>query len=250
MQAEPPTTSVRTRRKSEPGSRAPTCSDRLQAERRAAAPCIPAEAGHRKPKKMSSSKYKADIAGGSLKLPESRIVAGLLLDDVTKEEWRRAIEDENVLQKRSPGTAARQASLLRARLETMTPDLWRLVRDGSKETATHALLAAAVKHSPLFAEFLNRVVRERFRTFQNDLPRKLWSEYVEHLRDEDPAMPVWNDATVNKLGDSVFQILKEAGFIIDTRTYRLQPVQIAPDVLAYLRDTDQLDVIERLQVSL
>ena len=200
--------------------------------------------------KMSRSKFKADIAGGSLKLPESRIVAGLLIDDVSAEDWRRAIEDENVLQKRSPGTAARQASLLRARLQTMTPELWYLVRDGSKETAAHALLAAAIKHSPLFAEFMNRVVRERFRTFQNDLPRKLWNEYVEHLQNEDPVMPAWNSATTNKLGDSVFQILKESGFITDTRTYRLQPVQIAPAVLSYLRDTAQHDVIERLQVTL
>lgn len=206
-------------------------------------------AGRRK-NKMSRSKYKADIAGGSLKLPESRIVAGLLIDNVSAESWRRAIEEENILQKRSPGTAARQASLLRARLQTMTPELWHLVRDGPKEAATHALLAAAIKHSPLFAEFMNRVVRERFRTFQNDLPRKLWNEYVEHLQNEDPNMPVWNAATTNKLGDSVFQILKEAGFITDTRTYRLQPVQIAPAVLAYLRDTDQHNVIERLQVTL
>ena len=36
---------------------------------------------------------------------------------------------------------------------TMRPDLWYLVRDGSKDTATHALLAAAIKHSPLLAEF-------------------------------------------------------------------------------------------------
>ncbi len=199
---------------------------------------------------MSRSRYKADIAGGSLKLPESRIIAGLLLDMVSVEDWRHAIEDENVLQKRSPGTAARQASLLRTRLETMGPDLWELVRDGSKETATHALLAAAVKHSPILAEFMDRVVRERFRTFQHDIPRKLWKEYVQHLRDEDPEMPFWNESTANKLGDSVFQILKEAGFITDTKTYRLQPVQIAPAVLAYLRDTEQQDVIERLQVTL
>ncbi len=199
---------------------------------------------------MSGSRYKADIAGGALKLPESRIIAGLLLDQVSAEDWRHAIEHENVLQKRSPGTAARQASLLRARLQTMTPELWLLVRDGSKETAIHALLAAAIKHSPLFAEFMNRVVRDRFRTFQNDLPRKLWNEYVEHLQNEDPDMPVWNEATTNKLGDSVFQILKESGFITDTRTYRLQPVQIAPAVLSYLRDTAQHDVIERLQVTL
>lgn len=199
---------------------------------------------------MGRSKYKADIAGGSLKLPESRIVARLLLEGVSAEEWRCAIEDENVLQKRSPGTAARQASLLRTRLQTMGPEHWELVRDGSKETATHALLAAAVKHSPILAEFMDRVVRERFRTFQHDIPRKLWNEFVEHLRDEDPEMPVWNESTANKLGDSVFQILKEAGFITDTKSYRLQPVQIAPPVLSYLRETGQQDIIERLQVTL
>ena len=199
---------------------------------------------------LAISKFKADIAGGSLKLQESRIIADLLLQQMPESEMRRLIQGENVLQKRSPNTAMRQASLLRARLQTMTSELWRLVRDGSKDTATHALLAAAIKHSPLFAEFLNRVVRERFQTFQNDLPRKLWNEYVEHLQNEDPNMPVWSEATTNKLGDSAFQILKESGFITGTRTYRLHPIQVAPAVLAYLRDSGQNDVIERLQVTL
>jgi hypothetical protein len=31
----------------------------------------------------------------------------------------------------------------------MGPDVWKLVRDGSGKVATHAILAAAVKHSPL-----------------------------------------------------------------------------------------------------
>ncbi|GAB2185300.1 hypothetical protein LAB1_26090 [Roseibium sp. LAB1] len=199
---------------------------------------------------VKKSKYKADIAGGSLKLQESRIVADLLLKGVSAEEWRNAIEEQNVLQKRSPGTAMRQASLLRTRLQTMQPELWHLVRDGSKETATHALFAAAIKHSAILGEFQDRVVREQFRTFKHDLPRKLWIEFVEHLRNEDEAMPVWNDATTNKLGDSIFQILKEVGFITDTKTYRLQPVQISSEVLAYLREHEEFYVIERMQVTL
>lgn len=199
---------------------------------------------------MNKSSYKADIAGGSLKLQESRIIASLLLDEVTAEGWRHAIEEANVLQKRSPGTAMRQASLLRARLQTMGPGLWQLVRDGSKETATHALFAAAIKHSAILAAFLDRVVREQFRTFKHDLPRKLWLEFVEHLRNENESMPVWNDATTNKLGDSIFQILKVVGFIADTKTYRLQHVQISSEVLAYLREHDERFVIERMQVAL
>lgn len=199
---------------------------------------------------MAGQKYKADIAGGSLKLQESRIIAGLLLDQVTPQEWKQAIEDDNVLQKRSPGTAMRQASLLRSRLMTMDPGLWQLVRDGSKETATHALFAAAIKHSPLLGAFLDHVVREQFRTFKHDMPRRLWTQFVEHLQNQDPAMPVWNASTVNKLGDSVFQILKEVGFIVDTKRYLLQPVQLSANVMAYLREHDEQYVIERMQVTL
>lgn len=199
---------------------------------------------------MSKPKFKADIAGGSLKLQESRIIARLLLEKVTSDDWKRAIGEENLLQKRSPGTAMRQASLLRARLQTMGPALWELVAEGSKETATHALFAAAVKHSPLLGEFVFQIVREQFRTFKHELPRKLWLEFIEHLQDQDPEIPAWNTSTVNKLGDTVYQILAEAGYISDTKSYVLQPVQISSDVMAYLREHDEDIVIQRLQVAL
>ena len=123
---------------------------------------------------MAEPRYKADIGGGSLKVPESRIIAGLLLDGVTDELWRHAIEVENVLQRRSPGTAKRQASLIRGRLQTMGPDLWQMVRDGSVTVATHAVLAAAIKHSTRLGDFLDLVVREHFRMFRPDLRRKEW----------------------------------------------------------------------------
>jgi hypothetical protein len=132
----------------------------------------------------------------------------------------------------------------------MGPGLWQLVRDGSKETATHALFAAAIKHSPLLGAFLDHVVREQFRTFKHDLPRRLWPQFIEHLQDQDPATPSWNESTVNKLGDSVFQILKEVGFIVNTKDYLLQPVQLSAEVMAYLREHNEQDVIERIQVTL
>jgi hypothetical protein len=198
----------------------------------------------------TQGRYKADIAGGSLKLPESRIVASLLLDGVDDQQWHDAVVVKNVLQKRSPGTAKRQASLIRSRLTTMDQELWELVRDGSNETAIHALFAAAIKHSTLLGDFLDRVVREQFRMFRQDLPRNLWRDFVERCRDHDPHMPEWQESTTSKLGDSVYRILAEVGFVLDNKKYILQPVRISGEVLAYLRDHKEDYVLRCIQVAL
>jgi hypothetical protein len=196
------------------------------------------------------SRYKADIAGGALKLRESRVVAGLLLDGVTDTEWKDAIEVANVLQKRSPGTAKRQASLMRLRLEMMKPELWKLVRDGSKIVATHALFAAAIKHSTLLSDFLDLMVRDQFRMFRQDLPRKLWLDFIEKCRDREPNLPEWRESTTNKLGDTVYRILAEVGYLLDNKKYILQPVRISGEVMGYLRDNDEDYVLRCIQVSL
>ena len=77
--------------------------------------------------------YDSDMAGGSLMVRESRIVAGLLMDGVTPEQWDEAIRVENVLQKRTPASAKRNATAIRKRLERLEPEFWRALRDGDAE---------------------------------------------------------------------------------------------------------------------
>jgi hypothetical protein len=126
---------------------------------------------------ITKQRYTAEITAGALKVPESRIVARLLLDGVDQQGWKDAIEKENVLQARNTVTAKRLARLIRQRLETMDADLWKLVRDGTLIVATHAVLAAAIKHSPLLGDFLDRVVGEQFRLFNPQLTHAAWEDY-------------------------------------------------------------------------
>ena len=193
--------------------------------------------------------YKADITAGSLKVAESRIVAGLLLRKVNADGWEKAIIEDNVLQTRSEATAIRIGRLIRKRLELMNPDLWRLVRDGTGTVATHAVLAAAVKHSPLLGDFLDLVVREQYRLFNTALSNKLWDEYLYDCRGRDPDMPIWNESTKKRLRSSVFQILVQAGYIENTRSKRLQTVHIASQVLQYLERHNEHYVLRCIKVS-
>ena len=194
-------------------------------------------------------RYKADITAGSLKVPESRIIADLLLRGIDKRGWDDAVLNKNVLQARSPETARRLTRLIRGRLETMEADLWKLVRDGTGEVATHAVLAAAIKHSSLLGDFLDLIVREHYRLFSATLSNRSWEDYLDDCRGRDPDMPIWNESTRKRLRSSVFQILAQAGYIENTRSKRLQTVHIASQVLHYLERHNEHYVLRCIQVA-
>ncbi len=194
-------------------------------------------------------RYRADLTAGALKVPESRRIADLLLDGVSGRAWKEAIEQQNVLQARSRATAIRLARLIRLRLETMDDDLWKLVRDGAGNVATHAVLAAAVKHSLLLGDFLDLVVREQFRLFNPKLSKPIWDSFLDDCRGRDSGMPLWSTATRDRLRSAVFQSLAQAGYLSDSRSLKLQPVNISRRVLAYLEGHDEAYVLRCLEVS-
>ncbi|HIJ20054.1 MAG TPA: DUF1819 family protein [Deltaproteobacteria bacterium] len=194
-------------------------------------------------------RYKADITAGSLKVSESRIIADLLLRGTDKQGWQVAIVDRNLLQARTTETARRLARLIRGRLETMETDLWKLVRDGTGEVATHAVLASAIKHSPLLGDFLDLVVQEHYRVFATTPSNKCWEDYLYDCRGRDPDMPIWNESTRKRLRSTVFQILAQAGYIENTRSRKLQTVHIASQVLQYLQGHNEHYVLRCIQVT-
>lgn len=195
-----------------------------------------------------SSVYLANFTKCSLIVPEARIVAGLLMNGADSGEWERQVLDVNVLQKRTAKTAVTYANLARARLQTMDADLWLLVRDGSMHVATHAVLAATVKFSPLFGDFLRTVVRDQFRRFATHLETRHWDAYIEDSLRSQPNMPALSDSTRVKLRQNAMRMLAEAGFIESTRSLRLRSQQIEPAVLHYLRQHNEQYVLDCLQV--
>lgn len=198
---------------------------------------------------LAEMRYKADITAGALKLPESRIIADLMLRHVDADGWNDAIVTKNILQARNPATARRLTKLIRGRLETMGSDLWKLVRDGKGTVATHAVFAAAVKHSPLLGDFLHLVVGEQYRMFGASLTNKMWDDYLQGCRERDPDMPQWNETTRRRLRSSVFQMLAQAGYLENTRTLKLQTVHIADQVLRYLKANHEDYALRCIEVA-
>ena len=193
--------------------------------------------------------YNAEIVAGSLLIPESRIIAQLLLDETDEDTFQRKIMVENVLQKRSPAAAKRQAKLIQNRLELMTPELWEIIANNSLDIAIHAILAASIKHSHLLGDFMDRVIREHWRTFKRQISTTDWNDYWAMCMQADPEINEWSEKTKAKLRQVVFRILAEAKYFDSSRFLNLRHVNVVPEVRTYLINNNEDYVLRCMEVT-
>ena len=193
--------------------------------------------------------YTATITSASLRLRESRIIADLLLQAVSDSVWKEAIMGRNVLQMGSVESIKRISRLLRARLEPLGEELWKMVRDGGRAQATQAAFAGTLKNSRLLGDFMDITMREQRALFARKLEYPMWNEYIAGCRGRDPDMPHWSDATMARLRSAVFCMLAEADYLKDTRSLLLQNVFVDDQLAAYLRDRGESYVLRCMEVA-
>lgn len=182
-------------------------------------------------------------------LPESRLVARLLIDGVTNEGWEQAIKIDNILQKSSQATAVRQARLIRLRLESADPALWPLVADGDKEIATQTLFAAAILHSELLRDFIRGVVTDHVRRLELKLSPLDWDRFLSDCVSNDPAVARWTESTRRKLLQVILRILAEARYLESTRSLRLLQPHIHPVVADMLRQSGKQRLLQLMELQ-
>ncbi len=194
--------------------------------------------------------YNAEISAGSLMLPESRPVARLLLTHPTKEQWFEALKLDNILQKKTPATARRQARLIRNRLDTLEDEAWSLIADGSQEVATQLLFAAATKHSRILADFLRDVYAGHLRRLeQNISPAKDWEAFLAECVQRDPEVANFSVTTKAKMLQVVLRVLAEGKYVDSTKTLRLSPPHLHPDVVRYLKRHGETTVLSTMDMT-
>lgn len=199
-------------------------------------------------RQVEKGRYSANITAGPLMLPESRRIAALLLTAPNKEAWQHAIRFENLLQKSTPATALRLARLIRDRLDTMPPAAWQIVASGSHEAATQTLLVAALRHSPLLADFFRQVVAAHYRKLDTELTSREWEPFLADCAAREPEVAAWTTTTRAKVFQVIVRILAGARYLESTRTLRLRAVSLHPDVLGLLKTTGDQNLIDILEL--
>ena len=180
---------------------------------------------------------------------ESRIVAGLLLNEVNQQEWAHAIQVDNVLQKRSTASARRIAQAIRKRLERLEPEFLRALNDGDEELATQVAFCAALARNLLLVEFMERVVRDAFVTQVEKLQLFQWSDFLDDCAHRDSTIIDWQATSRKKMGQVVFRMLAEMGYVNNPRSLKLQNVIVRPEIKALLEASDRHRIKKCMEVS-
>ena len=194
------------------------------------------------------TRYNAEIVAGALIPSESRIIAQLTLDGVSKEQLKHLLTIENILQKRSPATAVRASELIKKRFALVNEDLLQLIATGSRQALMQALLVAAIKHNKLIGDFLLRVVKEKWRLFETKLKPSDWENFLRECEQTDETVLQWKITTREKLGQVVKKCLVEAGFLESATNPTITPVLILPEIKTYLLENNEDYVLECMSI--
>jgi hypothetical protein len=196
---------------------------------------------------MNGSLYNGELVAGGLLVRESRLVADLMRKGMGKKNFLDAIVQDNILQKRSPAAARRQATLIWKRFSMLDPTFLPIIADGPHDQTCQAVFCAAIKHNHLVGDFILKVVSEHKRTFKGRLHILDWDRFFEDCSHIEPRLALWSDSTKAKIRQVVFRILSEAAVIDSARSKTIMPFYLTPEVEAMLRSTHEQYVLKCLE---
>ncbi len=193
--------------------------------------------------------YNAELSAGSMMPLESRRIAALLLTHPTAEQWDAALKSDNFLQKKTMATARRQSRLIRNRLQTLDDAGLELIANGEQEVAIQMLFVAALKHSQLLADFIRTVYCERMRGLETHLTARDWESFLSECNNRDEAVSGWSDSTKAKLFQVLVRVLAEAKYLESSRSMKLTPQSVHPEVFRYLKTRDETKILALMELK-
>ncbi|MGV2989374.1 DUF1819 family protein [Vibrio sp. E150_011] len=193
-------------------------------------------------------KYLGDLIGGSLMITEAQLIAELLLSDPSKEQWDDAIVDQNILQKRSPASAKRNAATIKKRIANLGNKFLSTLVNANYEEAAQLMMAATLINSPLLADFMCTVVMDAKRMYRENIDMKDWEYFWEDKCRIYPDFADMSESSTYKIAQVAFKVMTDGGFLESTKTKVLTNIYITPDVRQLLVDMDRDDIIQAMEI--
>ncbi|WP_318474359.1 DUF1819 family protein [Photobacterium leiognathi] len=192
-------------------------------------------------------KYLGDLIGGSLMIKESQLIADLLLTQPSKEQWDDALVNQNILQKRSPASAKRNAATIKKRIGSLSNEFLSALANANHEEAAQLMMAATLINSPLLADFMRTVVMDAKRMYRESIDSKDWEYFWEDKCRLYPEFAEMSESSTYKIAQVAFKVMTDGGFLESTKSKILTNIYIEPDVRSLLIEMDKEDIIQAME---
>jgi len=199
---------------------------------------------------MDVKTYLGDLLGGSLWISESKLLAKPLLNHLSEQQWKELIVDENILQKKSPNSANRNARTIKLRLETLGDDLLNQLSHASEKEAIQLLMVALLIHSPIVVSFIKNTIIEAKQTYKTTISKDAWAVFLEEQIRVVPDLENYSQASLDKMGNNAIKSLVDCGYLNSPRKRELQIVYLLPEVKKALINLKREDLIPIMECTL
>ena len=188
--------------------------------------------------------YSGSLTREQFLFYETRVVARLLADGLTREEILHAVKQDNLFQFPTERMVASICNTCLRRLEGLnSAELVQALAVGAQEDAKLINLYAMMRDNRIVWDFMVSVIGEKYRTQDYELTLSDLNMFFLHLQEQNDQIAAWSDSTVRKIKQVLKRCLLECGYLESAKSPRLAPVFPCPALVAAIRqnrDTEAL----------
>lgn len=192
--------------------------------------------------------YGASLTGEPFLLFECKQVARLKMTGIGDKEIMAEIETKNLFQYATEKSIPKRGRAALKRVNAIDDFMVTCLAERPSETARIIALYAIMKSNHLMYEFMTEVVRDRF-THRGHLEKQDLNEFFVAKREQNEEVAAWTDQTMQRLKNSMLQILAEAG-LFAKKDNRLHTPVMDRDVVEHLVAIGDKVYLEAMGINL
>ncbi|KIO67256.1 hypothetical protein B4065_1954 [Caldibacillus thermoamylovorans] len=192
----------------------------------------------------SDNKYTTTLNGAQFLLYEFSQIVKLKEQGLTDEEIKEKVIDENILQQEKVSSLKRRLRYLLPRVNVLDETLRCFVIHESIDISKVINFYSILKTDRLFYEFMNEVIKEKFKSNNYNLEKKDLNAFFTYKAEQNDTLKSWSDSTIQRLKQVYMRMLEEVGILTDRKTGELRRLIIDDQLKSHLRSIGDGQYIE------
>lgn len=189
----------------------------------------------------ASGRYNGTLTAEQFLFHEMRIVSGQYLENKSIEEIIEFIRRDNLFQYPTERMVIRIARSCYKRIIALdNKNLVCQAANGPADVAKQINLYAMMRYNRLVREFMEDVIGEKYRRHDFSYTKRDINVFFSRLQEQDDDVAAWSGHTITKLKQVLARCLVETGMLDGVRSTTLNPILIASELEAGIRENNDL----------